>query len=406
MMGHRIKPLDGVRGLAILFVIAFHTFNTALSVSPGELHFGFLPRLLIGFCGSMWSGVDLFFVLSGFLITGILMDSQRGEGYFRNFYVRRALRIFPLYYVVLITVLWIVPAVVGLGRLPALYSHLLANQAWLWVYLQNYIQAKGPHTLPGMGHFWSLAIEEQFYWIWPFVVYFCTRRTLFRICIAICAGVPLLRLVLFLNGVQPWALRHYTFTRFDTLVFGAIAAILVREELPALWWRRFAWFLNAVAVLFIAIEVLRTGFVPFEGVATVIGGYSAVAVLFASLIYYCAKGDGILQSMLSAGPLRWFGKYSYAIYILHPPIDLYYHASIQPRIHTTSLALSFLCSFGFVMAIACAGAQLSWYLVESPFLKLKSHFEYRPDVPIPSEDALLSPTIVQKKAASASSSLS
>jgi len=246
------------------------------------------------------------------------------------------------------------------------------------MYLQNYVQAAGPHAFPGLGHFWSLAIEEQFYWVWPLVVYFCTRGTLLRICIAICAGVPLLRLALFLNGVQPWAIRHYTFTRFDTLVFGAIAAILVREERPALLWRRFAWFVNALAVLFLAIEVLQMGFIPFEGVLTVIAGYSAVAILFSSLIYYCAKRSGILQSILSVAPLRWFGKYSYAMYILHPPLDLYYYTSIQPRLHISSLSLSFLCCFGFETAVAGAAAQLSWYFVESPFLKLKSHFEYRP----------------------------
>jgi peptidoglycan/LPS O-acetylase OafA/YrhL len=128
MMGHRIKPLDGIRGLAILFVIAFHAFNTAMTGSPANSHPGFLSRMLSGVFGSMWAGVDLFFVLSGFLITGILMDSRSGEGYFRNFYVRRALRIFPLYYLVLITVLWVVPGVVGFRHLPAFYPHLLANQ--------------------------------------------------------------------------------------------------------------------------------------------------------------------------------------------------------------------------------------------------------------------------------------
>ena len=114
---------------------------------------------------STWFGVDLFFVLSGFLITGNLIDARGQSGYFRNFYARRTLRIFPLYYSVLVGVFLILPLAAPLIHLPDAYSDLSRNQLWLWSYLQNYVQAKGPHQLPGFGHFWSLAVEEQFYWV-------------------------------------------------------------------------------------------------------------------------------------------------------------------------------------------------------------------------------------------------
>src|SRR5206468_651405 len=153
-----------LRGLAILLVIAFHT----LRVTGKE---GLIGRFGAAIQDSGWIGVDLFFVLSGFLITGILLDSLGKPGYFRNFFARRTLRIFPLYYAVLTVSLFLVPALIGLQRLPELYHRLLENQLWLWTYAANYLQATGRHTLPGFGHFWSLAIEEQFYLLWPFVVY-------------------------------------------------------------------------------------------------------------------------------------------------------------------------------------------------------------------------------------------
>jgi len=130
-----VDSLDGVRGLAILGGIAFHTLR------PYEYR-GFLGAIWRGLEETSWSGIDLFFVLSGFLITGILLDSRGRGGYFRNFYARRTLRIFPLYYSVLLGVLVIVPAVIGLGRLPALYAQLIKNQIWLWTYLQNYLQSQ------------------------------------------------------------------------------------------------------------------------------------------------------------------------------------------------------------------------------------------------------------------------
>ena len=181
--GKRLMSLDGLRGIAILAVIAEHTLRLFHPTSV-------LSRLWAAFQESSWAGVDLFFVLSGFLITGILLDSRHDKRYFLNFYARRTLRIFPLYYAVLVIAILIVPAVMGFSKLPELYSRLVANQLWLWTYLQNFAQASGPHALPGFGHFWSLAVEEQFYWVWPLAVFLLPRRHLFRLCITLCAFLP------------------------------------------------------------------------------------------------------------------------------------------------------------------------------------------------------------------------
>lgn len=366
--GKRSLSLDGLRGVAVLSVVLFHSLRVL-----GDNQLTAQPWRAI--LGSSWPGVDLFFVLSGFLITGILLDSRDAQGYFRNFYARRTLRIFPLYYATLALALLVVPAIVGASRLPALYSTLRAHQIWLWLYLQNYKQAAGPHQLPGFGHFWSLAIEEQFYWVWPLVVYAVNRRTLFRICLAVCAFEPLLRMALLHGGITPWALREYTFSRVDTLLYGAIAAILFRDPELARKSRRVVAVLAIVAAAILAGLIVVNGFLPYESDTTVVAGYSALAILFAILVSVCASGKVWLARFMSATVLRWFGRYSYAIYVVHPAVYLAYEATIARRLVLGPYAALALC-FAVVLAVSSALGRLSWTLLESQFLKLKRYFEY------------------------------
>src|SRR3954453_14091705 len=165
--GH-IPALDAIRGLAIVVV-------TLYRIGGG----GDGPASAIGHSWLMalgQRGVDLFFVLSGFLITGILFDAKGKEHYFRNFYVRRALRIFPLYYAALVAAIVILP-LFGSSYAVA-FRPAVAAQAWLWLYGANLLQAiEGAWCLGPLNHFWSLAIEEHFYLLWPAVIYFASRRT-------------------------------------------------------------------------------------------------------------------------------------------------------------------------------------------------------------------------------------
>src|SRR5688572_7114217 len=153
--GH-IPALDGLRGIAVLIVLGFHIF-------PNHVKFG-------------WAGVDLFFVLSGFLITGILLESKGTPNYYRNYLAKRTLRIFPLYYFFLI-VFFIVFPLVGYSDSIYNYDYLSSTQSWYWLYIQNWRIFFDPHY-PGediISHFWSLAIEEQFYIFWPLVIYLIPR---------------------------------------------------------------------------------------------------------------------------------------------------------------------------------------------------------------------------------------
>jgi peptidoglycan/LPS O-acetylase OafA/YrhL len=322
--GRRMTSLDGLRGTAILAVIAEHTLRLYHPASA-------LSRVWAAFQESSWAGVDLFFVLSGFLITGILLDSRQDRRYFVNFYARRTLRIFPLYYAVLGVAILLVPAMVGFSKLPELYSRLVANQIWLWTYLQNFVQSSGPHALPGFGHFWSLAVEEQFYWIWPLVVFLLPSRYLFRFCLTVCALLPALRLFMILAGERNWAVRQYTFTRVDSLVWGAVVALLIRDTRVAEVGRRWARTLVVISSLALGAILWRDGFIPYEGTETLLIGYSAFAILFSALIYHSATTSGRISGFFSAKLFRWFGKYSYAIYIFHWPITQAYAGARRPK---------------------------------------------------------------------------
>lgn len=378
--GRRSSALDGVRGMAILSVLCFHTLRVS---GDGML---LVPAWRF-FQESSWCGVDLFFVLSGFLITGILLDSRDYKGYFKNFYLRRALRIMPLYYATLLSALVIVPLLLGPSKLPDLYSKLLANQVWLWLYLQNFFQSQGAHQLPGFGHFWTLAVEEQFYWVWPLVVYFANRKWLLRICLTICVCEPLLRLILLETGTGTWALRELTFTRADTLLWGAIGAILARDAALRTRYLRVMHLAACVAAFTVVVMALYSGFLRYDGRDTVIAGYSALGLLFGVFVLSCAMSQGILARIVSAPLLQWFGKYSYSIYIVHPIALLVYGATVSPNLILGRFPAA-LVRFVTVTSFSALFAWLSWMLLESRFLVLKRNFEYRNNAGLPRSAAI------------------
>jgi peptidoglycan/LPS O-acetylase OafA/YrhL len=179
-----IPALDGLRGIAILLVIP-HNADIFSQSAPW-----LWPIALVAHAG--WIGVQLFFVLSGFLITRNLLDTRRDANYLRSFYVRRALRIFPLYFLTLFVGLVVLPHVVQFSP-GALASH--HNQVWLWTFLSNWAQPYGLEV-SGFSHFWSLAVEEQFYLVWPFVVLFAAGTRLFWVSVVVALAAFVSRVVL------------------------------------------------------------------------------------------------------------------------------------------------------------------------------------------------------------------
>ena len=219
----RLPPLDGVRGLAVLAVMISHFYG--LNRLKDLL---WTDRIYATLTDGGWIGVDLFFVLSGFLITGILYDSKGGEGYFRSFYMRRVLRIFPLYYGFLFVVFVVAPLLVQ--PRPNDLQWLIDHQWWYWLYIPNFLGATFTnHVPPYTGHLWSLAIEEQFYICWPLVVFLCSRRTLLRVCAGVIALSLLLRIGFRLTDVPRDWVYIVTPARLDGLASGAMVTLLIRS---------------------------------------------------------------------------------------------------------------------------------------------------------------------------------
>lgn len=306
-----------------------------------------------------WMGVDLFFALSGFLITGILLDTKKSEGYFKNFYVRRCLRIWPLYYA-LIFFMFVVVRFVSHSE----YQDVLRTASPWWafpLFLQNFLLPISTNAAGPLGVTWSLAIEEQFYVVWAIVVRFCSATQLRRIAIAELCLSPVLRYNLLQRHVD---LYINVFCRLDGLMAGAILALLVRSEnfAPAKYLRR-TWMLLIVAA---ALSLLTASVVNVPWIV-----YSFTALASASFMYVSVfSPQKWLQTVMTNRFLMYTGTISYGLYLLHKiPFGI---------VQTLHLDRNPYMPFPIIFVTSFALAALSWNILEKPFLNLKRFFEPKP----------------------------
>jgi peptidoglycan/LPS O-acetylase OafA/YrhL len=393
--------LDGIRGLAILLVMIFHM--SLLSDRGGIDSFA---RWSIS---GGWCGVDLFFVLSGFLITGILYDTKSSKTFFRTFFARRALRIFPLYYAVVFVSLVLLPAIATYLPPPAQakldrFGKIEGDEWMYWTYLSNFAIAQAGKFRHGILDIsWSLAIEEQFYLVWPAVVFFFSRSTLLRICVGAIAFSIAFRCWLFYTGVNPVALHVLTPSRLDALAVGAFIALVVRNEGGL---DRLA---SAAKVVIPVLGILLVGDAAFryvthsgregeEGlfsanlpeVQTV--GLTVIAIFFGAVLVRAVAASrreidepnakrSRLVRLFESPLLRSFGKYSYAMYLFHLPLRALVRDSTLsnkqlPTIGGTEIPAQFLFTV-VCIAFTYAGAWLSWNLYEKHWLALKRFVDYK-----------------------------
>ncbi|HWE03293.1 MAG TPA: acyltransferase [Tepidisphaeraceae bacterium] len=377
--GH-IRVLDGLRGCAVLSVMAYHFLAPELS-RPAT---GF-ARHIQNFFAVGWCGVDLFFVLSGFLITGILLDAKgHSKTYFESFYVRRILRIFPLYYGVIL--------LVAIGRhSPAVsdffgFGDVTASLGWMAAFLSNFVMSirHNKNAFGPMGHFWSLAVEEHFYMIWPALVWLCTRRGLAIACVSFVVGAFLLRTGLAFHNHTTYATYLLSPCRVDGLAMGALMALIVRSHLSVDLVRKWAWTLGVPSLLLIIALGFRgggSGGFSHYGRAMTTGGFSLFAILFASVIalVVSAPPNAGGRVFLEWAPLRSVGRYSFAMYIFHllclrPFTLLFPIKGLGHMLHSTNLGIF---AFAILASLATYGlAMLSWYCYEQNFLRLKRLFPY------------------------------
>ena len=361
----RLPALDGIRGVAIIWVVLHNALDQPTAPATGAI------RLVGALAHPGWIGVQLFFALSGFLITYGLLEAQGSSGYFRNFYIRRALRILPLYYAVLLA-LFIV------ARVPWWHwPYSLQGQASLWLFAVNWT-----HTAPyGFAHFWSLAVEEQFYLLWPFVVWRLPPRHLFFWCIGISAAVLCLRGFLVTYGADPWTLYSNTACRMDALALGAAGACIARESTWRTWMQLHSGrVLLVTAAIFVAGIPLTHIYDRYRASGETVG-YTLLALCSAAFVVAVAleSRGGKVAMLLSRTPLRSIGKYSYAIYVFHGIVNkligepwLGVHVGPQPTAQVLLLYAAVLLGVSYALGFC------SYHLLEKHFLKLKTRFAPRP----------------------------
>jgi peptidoglycan/LPS O-acetylase OafA/YrhL len=375
----RIPELDGIRGTAIGMVLVWHfvVLGPALQPAPAS----FLSRCLIVFRLN-WTGVDLFFVLSGFLIGGILLDAQKSSNYFQTFYTRRFFRIVPLYAAVMLVAFPLL--------LIAVRSAHNGHAAWLgedifpwysfWTFTQNLWMARqntvGAH-IPAVT--WSLAVEEQFYLTLPLIIRFFRGRWLMVLVVSGICAAPILRMVILAIAPDHWVAAFVLMPcRADALLFGVLATILLRKESN---WELFRRSTRYFVILF---------FLQLAGLACLLlkapscydalmqkVGYTWVSFFYVTLlVFVLTHAESFVGAFFRIKALRWLGIRAYGNYLIHHVILGFVFALIWgqlPQINGFYMALGSLVCLAMTLLIA----NLSWRFFETPIIRLGHGMNYQ-----------------------------
>ncbi|HLL21510.1 MAG TPA: acyltransferase [Kofleriaceae bacterium] len=346
-----IAELDGLRGVAILLVMGHR----------------FWPRTGTGVwadaAGAGWIGVDLFFVVSGFLIAGILLDTRGEPGYFKNFYARRILRIFPLYY------LFVGGVLIAFSGNPAFREHA-GSPLWYLLHLGNMPEAMLDHDVPyWLAPVWSLAIEEQFYLTFPLLVAVVSPRRLGPVLVALIIAAPLIRVGTMLVAPDRERIQYlFTLCRLDTIAVGCLLAVIFRRiELAK---HRDMIVRNAAIIICVgALFAIGTGLDRTTPIGRTLG-YTVVAFGCASIVALVVLYRGDHETaVFRFAPLAYLGKLCFGLYLLHRPADTIVTAAAARLGVDAQLWL-----LPLKLGLAVVLATISWRLLERPFLKLKNLF--------------------------------
>jgi peptidoglycan/LPS O-acetylase OafA/YrhL len=368
-----LPALDGLRGIAVIIVTLVHS-NLLTPDAAG------IDGVWFQVAAAGWTGVDLFFVLSGFLITGILYDAKGSPHYFRNFYARRFLRIVPVYYGFLLAFCVIAPRLQFVDfPVPEDYARWPLS---FWLYLSNYSMAFAHEfKTPELAVFWTLAVEEQFYLTWPLVVWMLPRRKLIVTCAVVIVMSLGLRIVLAAYGFH-WMLNYaLTPARVDTLASGALVALLVRGPQPSRFLGRGVRYAAlAIGLAAVIVPAYQAAGLYFWTPPVQTAGFSGVALVSAVLIATVVmRPSGIAARLLSIPALRSVGRYSYAMYVFH--VFVVYRLS-NARVFSPDNLLTIggsklpgqILVHAAVFTVTFAMAWVSWHAYEKHFLKLKVFF--------------------------------
>lgn len=352
--------LDGLRGLAILLVVFYHNFD-------------FINYFFFG-----WLGVDLFFVLSGYLITAILLRAREKKQGLSHFYIRRILRIFPLYYLALFLFLIILPS---FSLFQSSLQYYTGNQIWLWTYLQNWLYIIKPSSETQMlHHLWSLAVEEQFYILWPLTIFIIRKpKYLLVFIIAILIMVLVLRCLVWINKYEDLAYFNlYTFSRIDGICIGCMVALLQKINS-----RFLTSYMSLLVFVFAGLNFLFyfiNSYYQFSFPYLALIGYTTFAMLFGLLVYEAVKGENkVINTIFNWRFLKFFGKISYGFYIFHWPVYMLLSPFVLKWVQQLLPASPFTNAQQIFSAVICTGVAIlisviSYHFFEIHFLKLKNRF--------------------------------
>ena len=379
----RIPELDGLRGLAILLVIVCHYIADATHPP-----LGFVADHLITILDLGWSGVDLFFVLSGFLIGGILLSSRNSPDYFRTFYLRRVHRILPVYYSWILLYLVFVGICVYSPLKPvfmtppgiALASQDLAAVPKYFLFLQNILYWPRPFEWQWFIVTWSLAVEEQFYLIAPPLVRWMSQRVLMVFLCVTVVAVPVLRYVSFVYFPKLDHFAQFAMPcRADALSLGILAAIAWRSNVVRSFLERNPGVLQrSTAYLAVCVIALLWWLVRPPNVVTVTAGYSVLAFFYVSLmLLVLSQTNSFVAGCMRISLLRRLGEISYCVYIIHLTINELSHRFLMRQEPDLSRWQGILitCS-AFVLSLTIAS--LSWKFFEKPLIRRGHRFTYDP----------------------------
>ena len=344
-----MPQLDALRAFAVLAVMVHHFLPIDHYIPSDYITLGFLA-------------VRLFFVLSGFLITGILLDyrsDERGQA-LRRFYSRRVLRIFPIYYLTIFIAL-------------ALQVRPIQEGAfWHLTYLSNYVAASHPEWMGPASHFWSLAVEEQFYLVWPFILLFVPQKHLAKVIIGSIALAVLFRgFILFVLSMPIDVAGIFTFATLDSLGGGALLALFryderLRTRVPTLM-KSFLIAGLGIVTLCTVLYIYNIGFRILHTFLCL-----GISLLFVVLIEKTARGfTGKAKTVMETSAVLYIGKISYGLYVYHNfmlAIVLYY---LLKRTAVPDYRLVAL----FATVATFAAAIVSWHLIERPVAQLKNRLD-------------------------------
>jgi peptidoglycan/LPS O-acetylase OafA/YrhL len=381
----RVPAIDGLRGVAILSVVLFHSF-----LSTRTLGVRTIDRVFeIGLGIVQPVAIDLFFTMSGYLITSILDGTRDADHPLRTFYVRRALRIVPLYYAFLLGV------VIFLPSLPSTIIGAPGSIVWQFGFMTNIALDLGGNRAVGalFPHFWTLAVEEQFYLLWPLLILFQPARRNLKACLVVLALSLVTRTVMAFGSsfhlfLLPFdhkdsilSILVFTPAHLDGLAIGAIAALLERQNPELL--KKMARKSIPVAIAGMVVTILIVVSPPSRDALAPAAWVSAMpffsSVFFAGIIALTAMGETATPRWMTWPPLTSVARYSYGMYAFHIPLItlLFYFHFVRQQVAIRGYDIPYRMFFFVVIASISYGLGfLSWHLYEKHFLKLAPRYRY------------------------------